>query len=158
MFLEYYLHDAGCHNQKYCKNTCNHTNSLIHSITSLFDSRSLFIFIILYFVYKCNRFYEKIPEIEKHAEWAETLKKEYTFTPDNTEEILKAEIGKVFAHLNLSHAQGIGQRGSGNIGRAIRRNAAKIGYISRQPLQYGLGNFLSFHLSFHSNRYKNISI
>ena len=45
----------------------------------------------------------KIPEIDKHADWVDTLKKEYTFTPDNTEEIIKKEIGKVFAEV-LIHA------------------------------------------------------
>ena len=33
----------------------------------------------------------------------EALKKEYTFTQDNTEDILKKEIGKVFAEV-LEHA------------------------------------------------------
>ena len=34
--------------------------------------------------------------IVKHKEWYEELCKEYTFTPENTENILKQEIGKVF--------------------------------------------------------------
>jgi len=35
-------------------------------------------------------------DIEKHADWFETIKDKYTFTPENTEEILKKEIGAVF--------------------------------------------------------------
>ena len=34
--------------------------------------------------------------IVKHKEWFEELKTRYTFTPENTENILKQEIGKVF--------------------------------------------------------------
>ena len=34
--------------------------------------------------------------IVKHKEWFEELKTRYTFTPENTESILKQEIGKVF--------------------------------------------------------------
>ena len=44
-----------------------------------------------------------IPEIAKHSDWIEALKKEYTFTRGNTEDILKKEIGKVFAEV-LEHA------------------------------------------------------
>ncbi len=44
-----------------------------------------------------------IPEIEKHADWVEELKNRHTFTIDNVLEILKAEIGKVFAKV-LEHA------------------------------------------------------
>ena len=46
---------------------------------------------------------EEIPQIEKHANWVNELKATYSFTPDNTEDILKAEIGKVFAKV-LEHA------------------------------------------------------
>ena len=35
-------------------------------------------------------------DIEKHKEWFESIKDKYTFTPENTEDILKQEIGKVF--------------------------------------------------------------
>ena len=35
-------------------------------------------------------------DIEKHKEWFESIKDKYTFTPENTESILKQEIGKVF--------------------------------------------------------------
>ena len=45
----------------------------------------------------------KVPEIEKHALWIAELQKEYTFTADNTESILKKEIGKVFSKV-LEHA------------------------------------------------------
>ncbi len=34
--------------------------------------------------------------LHKHAAWAEELKKQYTFTADNTMDILKKEVGKVF--------------------------------------------------------------
>ena len=42
-------------------------------------------------------------ELEKHAPWAEELKEKYDFTADNAGEILKAEVGKVFAQV-LEHA------------------------------------------------------
>ncbi|MBO5882785.1 MAG: UDP-glucose--hexose-1-phosphate uridylyltransferase [Clostridia bacterium] len=35
-------------------------------------------------------------DIAKHKDWYEELKTRYTFTPENTEEILKLEIGRVF--------------------------------------------------------------
>ncbi len=37
-----------------------------------------------------------IEDIEKHAEWFDSFKHNYTFTKENTEDILKAEIGKTF--------------------------------------------------------------
>ncbi len=37
--------------------------------------------------------------IAKHADWAEELKKRYTFTADNVEGILQDEVGKVFARV-----------------------------------------------------------
>ena len=36
-------------------------------------------------------------DIEKHADWVESLKEKYTFTPENVASILKVEVGKVFA-------------------------------------------------------------
>ena len=42
-------------------------------------------------------------ELEKHADWIDELKKEYTFTEENVEDILKKEIGVVFAQV-LEHA------------------------------------------------------
>ena len=42
-------------------------------------------------------------ELKKHAPWAEELKKQYTFTTENTGEILRKEVGKVFAQV-LEHA------------------------------------------------------
>ena len=36
-------------------------------------------------------------ELEKHAEWIEELKKEYTFTAENALDIILKETGKVFA-------------------------------------------------------------
>ena len=42
-------------------------------------------------------------ELEKHAPWAEELKARYTFTRENAGDILKAEVGKVFARV-LEHA------------------------------------------------------
>ena len=41
--------------------------------------------------------------LEKHADWAEELKKRYSFTRDNALEILKKEVGLVFAQV-LEHA------------------------------------------------------
>ena len=42
-------------------------------------------------------------ELEKHASWVEELKERYTFTPENAANILKVEVGKVFAKV-LEHA------------------------------------------------------
>ena len=42
-------------------------------------------------------------DLEKHAPWAEELKKQYTFTADNAMEILQAEVGRAFAQV-LEHA------------------------------------------------------
>ena len=41
--------------------------------------------------------------LAKHADWVDELKKTYTFTADNVEEILKKEIGIVFMKV-LEHA------------------------------------------------------
>ena len=41
--------------------------------------------------------------LEKHASWAAELKKQYTFTEENAEEVLRVEVGKVFAKV-LEHA------------------------------------------------------
>ena len=35
-------------------------------------------------------------DIEKHKAWFESIKSKYSFTPENTEDILKKEIGAVF--------------------------------------------------------------
>lgn len=40
---------------------------------------------------------------EKHADWANEFKKNYTITAENVDEIIKAEVGKVFAKV-LEHA------------------------------------------------------
>ncbi|MEE1031887.1 MAG: UDP-glucose--hexose-1-phosphate uridylyltransferase [Ruminococcus sp.] len=42
-------------------------------------------------------------ELEKHADWVDELKAKYTFTAENVEDILKKEIGVVFAQV-LEHA------------------------------------------------------
>ena len=47
-------------------------------------------------------------ELAKHADWVEELKKQHTFTKENTAAILKVETGKVFAKV-LEHA-GVYQR------------------------------------------------
>ena len=41
--------------------------------------------------------------IAKHADWVDTFKADYTFTEENTEDILKKEVGTVFAKV-LEHA------------------------------------------------------
>ena len=41
--------------------------------------------------------------IAKHADWVDTFKAGYTFTEENTEDILKKEVGTVFAKV-LEHA------------------------------------------------------
>ena len=43
------------------------------------------------------------PDLEKHAPWAEELCARHTFTPENTEEILRQEVGVVFSKV-LEHA------------------------------------------------------
>ena len=42
-------------------------------------------------------------ELEKHAPWVAEMKKEYIFTVGNTTEILRNEVGRVFAKV-LEHA------------------------------------------------------
>ena len=42
-------------------------------------------------------------ELEKHAPWVEELKARHTFTPENAEDILRDEVGHVFARV-LEHA------------------------------------------------------
>ena len=39
------------------------------------------------------------PVLEKHADWADALKARYTFTPENTMDILLQETGRVFAEV-----------------------------------------------------------
>ena len=51
---------------------------------------------------------EPTGELAKHADWVEELKKQHTFTKENTAAILKVETGKVFAKV-LEHA-GVYQR------------------------------------------------
>ncbi len=43
------------------------------------------------------------PDLEKHAPWAEELRARHTFTPENTEEILRQEVGVMFSKV-LEHA------------------------------------------------------
>ena len=43
--------------------------------------------------------FEDNPDIEKHASWFASFADNYAFTPENTEEILKAEIGKTFVRV-----------------------------------------------------------
>ncbi len=43
--------------------------------------------------------FASVPELEKHAEWFSRFEKNYTFTEDNTEEIIKEEIGKTFVRV-----------------------------------------------------------
>ena len=43
------------------------------------------------------------PELAKHAPWAEELRGKYAFTPENVDEILRQEVGRVFARV-LEHA------------------------------------------------------
>lgn len=40
-----------------------------------------------------------LPELEKHADWAEGFAGNYTFTPDNVDGILQQEVGKVFVQV-----------------------------------------------------------
>ena len=43
------------------------------------------------------------PELVKHAEWAAQLREKHSFTAESVEEILRQEIGLVFARV-LDHA------------------------------------------------------
>ena len=43
--------------------------------------------------------FRDIPEIEKHADWFGCFKNDYTFTPESTADILKAEVGKTFVNV-----------------------------------------------------------
>ena len=43
--------------------------------------------------------FKSVSEIEKHADWFERFRSEYEFNSDNTEDILKAEIGKTFVRV-----------------------------------------------------------
>lgn len=40
-----------------------------------------------------------LPETEKHAKWFDRFKDNYTFTEENTEDIIKVEIGKTFVNV-----------------------------------------------------------
>ncbi len=46
-----------------------------------------------------GRDFAEIPEIEKHKEWYLRFADKYTFTEDNTEDIIKAEIGNTFVNV-----------------------------------------------------------
>ena len=48
---------------------------------------------------KDNIPFDDVPEIEKHAKWFDSFKNSYSFTPENTESILKEEIGKTFVRV-----------------------------------------------------------
>ena len=61
---------------------------------------------------------------EKHADWAETLKAKYAFTPENVEGILRDEVGVVFSRV-LAHA-GVYKRSPAGK-EAFLRFAAAVG-------------------------------
>ena len=46
-----------------------------------------------------GRSFRSIGEIEKHAAWFDAFRENYTFTEENTEDILKSEIGKTFVRV-----------------------------------------------------------
>ena len=50
-----------------------------------------------------EQIYAGLAELEKQAEWAEELRSRYTFTKENADEILRQEVGAVFAKV-LEHA------------------------------------------------------
>ena len=61
-----------------------------------------------------------IPELEKHADWAEKFASQYTITAENVNEIIQKEIGLVFSKV-LEHA-GVFKRnakGSAAFGRFV---------------------------------------
>ena len=43
--------------------------------------------------------FASVPEIEKHKAWFEAFKDEYTFTENNTEDVLREQIGKTFVRV-----------------------------------------------------------
>ena len=43
------------------------------------------------------------PELAKHADWAVQLREKYAFTAENVDDILRDEVGRVFAQV-LEHA------------------------------------------------------
>ena len=43
--------------------------------------------------------FKKNELIEKHADWFESFRGEYSFTEANTEDIIKSEIGKTFVRV-----------------------------------------------------------
>ncbi|MBR6526501.1 MAG: UDP-glucose--hexose-1-phosphate uridylyltransferase [Lachnospiraceae bacterium] len=65
-------------------------------------------------------------ELEKHADWVKEMKERHTFTSENTEAILKVEVGKVFARV-LEHA---------GVYKRTREGAAAFGrfieYVNRR--------------------------
>ena len=64
-----------------------------------------------------------VPELEKHGDWVKELRNKYVFTAENTEEILKKEIGNVFKQV-LEHA-GVFKRNESGLA-AFDRFAASI--------------------------------
>ena len=46
-----------------------------------------------------GRSFSEIPEIEKHAEWYAAFSGKYEFTEENTEGIIKNEIGNTFVRV-----------------------------------------------------------
>ena len=42
-------------------------------------------------------------DLEKHADWVARMEQTYTFTPDNITDILREEVGRIFAQV-LEHA------------------------------------------------------
>ena len=52
-----------------------------------------------YLIRKDIKGLRKNESLAKHADWAETLLKKYTFTPNNATAILQAEVGHVFAQV-----------------------------------------------------------
>ena len=70
---------------------------------------------------------DPLPEdLQKHARWLDELKSRCSFTPENTEMILKMEVGKVFAKV-LSHA-GVYKRDAEGIAAFERF----VRYVNRQ--------------------------
>ena len=57
-------------------------------------------------------------ETAKHADWVDSFRADYTFTAENTEDILKAETGKVFAKC-LEHA-GVYERSDNGMNAFLR--------------------------------------
>ena len=84
--------------------------------------------------------------LQKHADWAEALQGRYTFTPENTEQILQQEVGAVFMQVledagvyNMKDPRGCVDRSAGMLVIA----ALSVGRSGRRRFHGGCAAFLA---------------